>query len=273
MPACHVAIFCDAQGPKNTITEREASGNLAVGEAYRVIARGDADMMISAATGSRVHPVGAIQACLIEELSTRNGDPTTVSRPFDAKRDGMVIGEGAGCLVLEEIEHAHRRGARIYGEICGVGSACCARTDGTFQWDKALALAMRNALGHTKALPENIGHVNAHGVSTRLGDEQEARAILETFGSCGETVPVFAPKSYFGNLGAGTGAVELIASILALEQGTLPCTLNYETPDSNCPLNVAANQPQPIDQASFLNLNVTRVGQASCLMVRRHESD
>ena len=160
----------------------------------------------------------------------------------------------------------------LWRVICTIegheGKTLLSETNG----DKALALAMRNALGHAKALPEDIGHVNAHGVSTRLGDEQEAQAILETFGCCGETVPVFEPKSYFGNLGAGTGAVELIASILALEQGTLPCTLNYETPDPNCPLNVVANQPQPIDQASFLNLNVTRVGQASCLMVRRHES-
>jgi 3-oxoacyl-[acyl-carrier-protein] synthase II len=272
MPACHVAIFCDAQGPNNTITEREASGNLAVGEAYRVIARGGADIMISAATGSRVHPVGTVQACMIEELSSRNGDPTTASRPFDRDRDGMVVGEGAGCLVLEEREHALRRGARIYAEIVGVGSACCARTDGTFAWDKALALAMRNAMNHAHATPDDVGHINAHGVSTRLGDEQEARAILETFGPRGETVPVLAMKSYFGNLGAGTGAVELAGSVLALEHGVLPYTLNYEVKDPNCPLNVVSGRPQPIRQSSFLNTNVTRVGQASCLMVVRHES-
>lgn len=271
MPACHVAIFCDAQGPNNTITEREASGNLAAGEAYRVITRGDADVMITAATGSRVHPVGTVQACLIEELSTRNGDPTTVSRPFDAKRDGMVVGEGAGCLILEELEHARRRGAPIYGEIQGIGSACCARTDGTFLWDRALVLAMRNALSHAGSTPEQVGHVNAHGVSTRLGDEQEARAILETFGPLGRCVPVWAPKSFFGNLGAGTGAVEMVASVLALEHGMLPPTLNYEAPDPNCPVRVS-DEAQPIDKPTFLNLNVTRIGQASCLMVRKHES-
>jgi 3-oxoacyl-[acyl-carrier-protein] synthase II len=271
MPACHVAIFCDAQGPNNTITEREASGNLAVGEAYRVIARGDADVMISAATGSRVHPVGTVQACLIEELSTRNGDPTTVARPFEARRDGMVVGEGAGCLILEELQHACRRGAPIYAEIQGVGSACCARTDGTFQWDRALALAMSNALAHAGATPESVGHVNAHGVSTRLGDEQEARAIREIFGPRGDSVPVWAPKSYFGNLGAGTGAVELVASVLALKHGVLPATLNYESPDPKCPIRVL-REPQPIAQPSFLNVNVTRIGQASCLLVGRHES-
>lgn len=272
MPACHIGILCDAQGPNNTITQAEASGNLAVGEAYRIIARGSADVMVSGATASRVHPIRTVQTCLVEELSHRNGDPAAACRPFDADRDGMVVGEGAGCLILEELEHARRRGAHIYAEIAAMGSACCIKPDGTGCWEKAVALAIRKTLDAAGASPEDVGHVNAHGVATRQGDIHEARGILDALGSRAKPVPVLALKGYFGNLGAGCGAVELIASVLALEKGVLPRSLNYETPDPECPLHVVAGTAQPVQGGSVLNLNVTRMGQASCLMVRQYES-
>lgn len=272
MPACHIAIFCDARGPNNTLTETEASGNLAIGEAARIIARGSADVMVAGATGSRVHPLGTVQACLIEELSHRNGDPREASRPFDAARDGMVVGEGAGCLILEELRHAQQRGAPIYAEVIGMGSACCALPDGTPQWQKAMRLAMQNALRDAQLQPPQVGHINAHGLGTRLGDVLESKAILEVFGDGGRKVPMIALKSYFGNTGAGCGALELIGTVLALKEKQLPATLNYEAPDPECPLNVVAGAARETELPTALNLNVTRMGQASCAVVRQYES-
>jgi 3-oxoacyl-[acyl-carrier-protein] synthase II len=184
----------------------------------------------------------------------------------------MVVGEGAGCLILEELEHARRRNVHIYAEVVARGSACCASRDGTGQWDRAIALAIEKTLRLAQASPEDVGHVNAHGVATRVGDVQEAKAILSALGTRGSKVPVLALKGFFGNTGAGCGALELIASVLALDRGVLPASLNFEKPDPECPLNMAAGQPQPIAGPSALNVNVTRLGQASCLLVRRYES-
>lgn len=273
MPACHIAIGWDARGPNNTITLGEASGNLAVGEAYRIIARGSADVMIAGATGTRVHPLATVQTCLIEELSRRNGSPAAALRPFDAGRDGTVPGEGAAAFVLESREHAQKRGATIWAEIVGAGSSCSARRDGTPQPTRALVNAMRLTLSDAGATPEEVGHLNAHGDGTRQGDPAEAKAILEVFGPRGEQVPVTAPKSYFGTLDSGSGAVKMAAGVMALKHNLLPPTLNYETPDPACPLNVVAGDPQPVTGSSFLNLSVTRAGQASCVMVRRWEGN
>ena len=290
MPASHIAIYNDLRGPNNSLTMREAAGNLAVGEAFRTIQRGHANLMIAGATGTRILPMQAIHALQTEQMAGtvadhsvaglseagNNGDPTTLSRPFDKHRTGMVAGEGAGMVILEEYESAKARGAKIYAEILGLGSANVAASlrdaDESKmavllgKCDTALARAMKSALRDAGKTPAHVGHINAHGLSTTDRDIDEARAIHEVFGDRARDIPVTAPKSYFGNLGAGGAVVELIASVLALREGKLPRTLNYTTPDPNCALAVTAND-NTASGRSFLNLSVTPQGQAAVIYI------
>ena len=279
MPASHIAIFNDLRGPNNSLTMREAAGNLAIGEAFRTIQRGHANLMVAGATGTRILPMQAIHALQTEQMAScagfseaglseagYNGDPTRASRPFDKNRTGMVAGEGAGMVVLEELQFARQRGATIYAEVVGLGSANVADAALRGKCDVALARAIKAALRDAGRAPADVGHINAHGLSTTERDADEARAIREVFGALADNVPVTAPKSSFGNLGAGGGVVELAASVLALREGRLPRVLNYETPDPACPLKVADTDNTPAGR-SFLNLNVTPQGQAAVLCV------
>ncbi len=267
MPASHVAIYNDLRGPNNSLTHREASGNLAIGEAFRIIVRDHADVMLAGATGTRVHPMKALHARLLEELSTEK-TPERASRPFDRDRSGMVLGEGAGAILLEELEHAQARDATIFGEVVGAASSAVVDRSLVARQDVALANAMRAVLREADCAPENVGHIHAHGLGARQSDIDESRALAEVFGPRAAQVPVTAAKSYFGNLGAASGVVELIASTLALGRGALFPVLNYETPDPECP--VAAVTAEGVDPGeSFLNLNTTPQGQASCVLVRR----
>lgn len=272
MPASHIAIYNDLRGPNNSLTLREAAGCTSVGEALRVIQRGHADTMIVGATGTRIHPMKAIHASLQEEVAPgTNGkgpvEPAQASRPFDLHRAGSVLGEGAGVIVLEELATAKARGATIYAEVCGAGSSTAADKNRVALRDLALANAMRAALRDAGATPWAVGHIQAHGLATRSCDEAEARAIRDVFSGIEQPVPVTAPKSYFGNLGAGGAMVELIAGILALHHDALFPTLNYQSPDPACPLNVV-RQPQQ-SGGSFLKLSVTPQGQAAVLFVKR----
>jgi 3-oxoacyl-[acyl-carrier-protein] synthase II len=178
----------------------------------------------------------------------------------------MVAGEGAGMVVLEELSAANARGATIYAEVIGLGSSNVADAKLHGKCDVALANAMRAALRDAGRSPTDVGHVNAHGLSTIKRDADEASAIREVFGAAADRVPVTAPKSYFGNLGAGSGAVELIASVLALREGRLPRVLNFATPDPACQLAVVRDDKTPAGR-SFLNLSVTPQGQAAVLLV------
>jgi 3-oxoacyl-[acyl-carrier-protein] synthase II len=276
MPASHIAIYNDLRGPNNSLTMREAAGNLAVGEAFRTIQRGHANLMVAGATGTRILPMQAIHALQTEQMAAENCDPTKASRPFDKSRTGMVAGEGAAMIILEELETARARGATIYAEVLGLGSANVARSvagsaAGTGEppvlrgnCDVALARAMKAALRDSGKNPDDVGHINAHGLSTVERDTDEARAIREVFGD--RDIPVAAIKSYFGNLGAGSAVVELIGSVLAMREGRLPRTLNYSTPDPNCPVAVTTDDTTPAGR-SFLNLSVTPQGQAAVLYV------
>jgi 3-oxoacyl-[acyl-carrier-protein] synthase II len=266
MPASHIAIYNDLRGPNNSLTMREAASNLAVGEAFRTIQRGHADRMVAGATGTRVLPMQAIHALQTEQMAAENCNPDRASRPFDKHRTGMVAGEGAGMVVLEELAVAKARGATIYAEIVGVGSANVADRQLRGRCDVALASAMRAALRDAGRGPDDIGHINAHGLATTERDAEEARAIREVFGPRADKLPVAAIKSYFGNLGAGSGVVELVASVLALREGRLPRVLNFETPDPECPVSAVTNDTTAAGR-SFLNLNVTPQGQAAALCV------
>jgi 3-oxoacyl-[acyl-carrier-protein] synthase II len=270
MPASHIAIYNDLRGPNNSLTMREAAGNLAIGEAFRTIQRGHANMMVAGATGTRIMPMQAIHALQTEQMAAENGDPTKASRPFDKSRTGMVAGEGAGMIVLEELSSAKARGATIYAEVLGLGSANVADRDLRGKCDVALERAMKAALRDAGGTPEDVGHINAHGLSTTERDADEARAIQNVFGARASDVPVTALKSYFGNLGAGSAVVELIASALAMREGRLPPVLNYKTPDPACSLAVASTQGTSAGR-SFLNMSVTPQGQAAVLYLAAAE--
>jgi 3-oxoacyl-[acyl-carrier-protein] synthase II len=205
-----------------------------------------------------------------EEVAPGDGDPAKASRPFDRGRTGMVLGEGAGTVVLEHLDSAQARGAAIYAEVLGGGSSSVADRNLVARRDQAMANALRSALRNTGIRADEIGHLHAHGLSTRSGDVEEARAIQQVFGDRLKPLPVTAAKSYFGNLGAGSGLVELVASVMALRHGRLFPILNHEDPDPECPVaGVADGDTRP--GASFVNLNVTPQGQASAVVIRSFE--
>lgn len=265
MPASHVAIYNDMRGPNNSLTHREAAGNLALGEAAFTISRGHAELMVVGATGTRILPMNAIHALQQEEVACNGVDPAAASRPFDRQRSGMVLGEGSAAIVLEEYESAKARGAAILGEVIGWSSSAVASPRGVADRRTALANVLRGVLRSAKREAHSVGHIHAHGVATRSGDAAEAAAICDVIGSAEKQPPVAAAKSYFGNLGAGSALVELIVSLLALKEGTLPPILNYEYPDADCPIRAARQGDRP--GTSFINLSVTPQGQASAVMV------
>jgi len=267
MPACHIGIIIDARGPNNSITQAEASGNLVLGEAQSVIERGWADVMIAGVTGTRVHEVKSIHAKFWDELADSPAELSKRSRPFDKARTGQVVGEAACSLLLEEKSHAENRGAKIWGELLGAGASCVIGRDGSVNTRAAIANAIRSALKNAGVEAGEIGHINAHGLGERAFDVEEFRAIQDTFGSQATEVPVTALKSYFGNSGSGCGIVEASGSLVALKQGVIPATLNYETPDSDCPLNMVRNEPLATDNKLFLKISTTTFGQASASVI------
>jgi 3-oxoacyl-[acyl-carrier-protein] synthase II len=270
MPASHLAIYNDLRGPSNSITLREASGNLTIAEAYQIILRGRADIMLCGATGTRLHPMKLMHAVQQEEVAGGDGDPASLSRPFDLNRRGMVLGEGAGAIVLEELSSAQARGAAIYAEVLGGASSSVAERSLVARRDLAVRNVLAGCLERSERKPEDIGHVHAHGLGTHSGDAEEAWAIQQVFGGRAHPVPVVAAKSHFGNLGAGSGVVELIASVMALDQRRLFRVLNYENPDPQCP--VAAVTDESVDPgASFVKVSVTPQGQASAVVLGRYE--
>ena len=238
MPASHVAIYNDLRGPSNSLTLREAAPGAVIYEAYSTIARGHADVMMVGSTGSRIHAIKSLHATMQEEIAADCDDPARMARPFDASRDGGVLGEGAGAILCETLEHAEARGANILGEIVGYASSAVGASASTDFIHAALANVYRAALG--SAHISEIGHIHAHGIGSVDGDRQESAAIAEVFGRIAEQPPVTTAKGHFGNLSAGSGMVEIVASIKALGGELFPIR-NYETPDETCPIN-ACNQ-------------------------------
>lgn len=272
MPASHIAIYNDFRGPNNSITFREASANLAIAEAFCTITRNSADAIIAGATGTRIHPIRAIHTVIQEDVAKSADNPAAASRPFDLNRSGQVIGEGAGALLLEELESAKKRNAdHIYAEIAGYGSSTVVSPDQKIDFEKAFSNAIHAALRSAGMSPDDIGHVNAHGLSEGNCDQAEAQAIHKIFDNGDRQIPVVAPKSYFGNLGAGSGVVELAASVMSLQDGKLFPTLNYENPDPNCPIHVVATEGVDAGD-SCINLNVSPYGQASATIVKKYQA-
>ena len=265
MPASHVAIYNDFRGPNNSLTYREPSANLALGEAVTTIQRGSADRMIAGTTGSACGPLRSLHVASQSEISLNGDDPAAACRPFDAKRSGMVAGEGAAAMVLEDRDTALARGAEIYGEIIGHSSSVVLDARSVADLRTAVANSIRGALRASKLSPDAIGHIHAHGLGTRHADREEARGIIDALGEHAKDIPVVAAKSYFGNLGAASGMVELASSLFAMKNEKLFPVLNYSEPDPECDLRFADETTNPGDTA--LNINFSPTGQASALIV------
>ena len=269
MPASHIAIYNDLRGPSNSLTLREASGHLAIGEATATIQRGAADIMVVGATGTRVHPMKTVHALQCEQVALDaacSNDPTQWSRPFDRQRKGMVLGEGAAVLILEELGHAKARAAPIFGEILGHAARNAGIAGGVGLKQKSLALAMRRALSMANISVADLSHIHAHGQSTVVGDREEALALHEVLGPAADSIPIVAAKSHFGNLGAGSGLVECVASLLAVQHGELFPLLNYEEPDPDCRIRPARRGDRPGNV--FISSAVTPQGQAGSVVIR-----
>src|SRR5215467_1483025 len=236
--AAHVAMENGAKGPHSTVVTACAASTQALGDAFRIIQRGDADVMLAGGTEASLCEVGIASFNAIRALSTRNEQPEKASRPFDAGRDGFVPGEGAATLVLESLDHARERGAGIVGEVIGFGV-----TNDAFhavapdETSEAPARCITNALADAGIGPADIDWVNAHGTSTQLNDAGETRALKLAFGDYAYHVPISSTKSMIGHLLGGAGAVEAVATLMTIDRGIIHPTINYETPDPACDLD------------------------------------
>ena len=249
MPAGHLAAMFNAQGPNVNCLTACAASSQAIGEAAEIIRRGDADAMLSGGTHSMIHPFGVTGFNLLTALSTNNEHPTEASRPFDRDRDGFVLGEGAAMVVLEELEHAKKRGAPIYGELTGYGSTADAyRITDTHPEGRGATRCIQLALEDAQLNPDQIGYINAHGTSTSVNDRVESLAIKKSLGDRAYKTPISSTKSMMGHLIAAAGATELIICLLAIRDGVLPPTINYHTPDPDCDLDYVPNEAR---QAKF----------------------
>ena len=260
--ACHIGIASDARGPNNSVIEGGASSLLAFLEASQVIIRGHADVMICGGSGSSVN-IGALAFRGWKHLSQSPGPADETPRPFDARRDGTVPGEGSGMYILEAREHAEARGAKILARFLGGSQLFEPEVTGQPQRGTAIAGTISAVLARANIRPHDIGFVSASASGSPEGDAVEAQAIERTLGQ----VPVTAFKSYFGDIGAGSGSVELVASILALQNGSVPPTRNYLQPDKACPVNVVRGELLPLEKQVFLALNQSTTGQAATVVL------
>jgi 3-oxoacyl-[acyl-carrier-protein] synthase II len=269
-PAGHLASMFGAQGPNANCLTACAASSQAIGEAVEIIRRGDAEIMLSGGTHSMIHPFGVTGFNLLTALSTRNDEPTRASRPFDRDRDGFILGEGAGMLVLEELEHARARGAVIRGEIAGYGSTADAfRITDSHDEGRGAIACMREALADAELDPEDIDYINAHGTSTAVNDSIETLAIKRTFGETAYKVPISSTKSMMGHLIAAAGSVEAIVCLLSIRDGVLPPTINLDTPDPECDLDYIphVSRQKAVDVA--LSNSFGFGGQNIALIIRR----
>jgi 3-oxoacyl-[acyl-carrier-protein] synthase II len=270
MAAAHISILHHAMGPNNTVVTACAAGTQAVGEAFRLIARGDADVMLAGGCDSRLDPQLIVAYHAMKTVSASIRPPAEVSRPFDGERDGFVLGEGAAVLVLESLRSARRRKATIYAEVTGYGSSFDAygitrpEPEG-----KGAALSMAAAMREAKIDPADIDYINAHGTSTRLNDIMETVAVKRVFGHRAASIPMSSQKSMVGHLIGASGALEAAATALSLERGVVPPTINQESPDPVCDLDYVPNTARELPLRTAISNSFGFGGQNASLVMAR----
>lgn len=269
-PAGYVAGAFALDGPNQACQTACAASSQAIGEALDIIRTGDADVMVAGGSHSMIHPLGISGFNRLTALSQRNDSPKTASRPFDATRDGFVIGEGAGLVVLEELEHARKRGATIYAELAGYGSTADAyRMTDPHPEGRGALRCMADAIRDAGLKPTDIGYINAHGTSTQANDSTETAAIKAAFGDYAWKVPISSSKSMLGHLIAAAGVVELVISVMSLRKGVVPPTINYQHPDPVCDLDYVPNQTREVRFNHVLSNSFGFGGQNISLVASR----
>jgi len=269
----NVSIMFGTQGPSYAVATACASATNAIGDAFKTIVRDEADIMFTGGAEAAVTPLGVAAFSSMKALSTRNEDPEHASRPFDRDRDGFVMGEGAGVLILEELEHARRRGARIYAEVLGYGvSADASHITQPRQDGQGAAMAMRMAIETAGLNPEDVQYINAHGTSTQLGDIAETKAIKMVFGEHARRLAISSTKSSIGHLLGASGGAELIATALAILEQVAPPTINLDTPDPECDLDYVPNEPRSMAIEVAMSNSFGFGGHNASLVIRRFDS-
>ncbi|MFN8525772.1 MAG: beta-ketoacyl-ACP synthase II [Chloroflexota bacterium] len=269
-----LAINLGIQGPNMDVTSACATGTHSLGEAFETIRRDDADVMLAGGTEAPIHPLIMSGFINMKALSTRNDSPSTASRPFDRDRDGFVIGEGAAILVLEELEHARARRARIYCEVVGYGSGndayhMVAPSENGVGASRVMRMALRKAEKHAGLSPDDVDYINAHGSSTPLNDKYETAAAKDVFGPHAREMVMTSTKSMIGHLFGTSGAIEALACVKAIETGWVPPTINYETPDPECDLDYVPNQAREVKPRAAMSNSFGLGGHNSCIIFRR----
>jgi 3-oxoacyl-[acyl-carrier-protein] synthase II len=274
MAAGQISIFLGLKGPSLTTVSACASSADAIGQALRLIQRGEADVVLAGGTEAPIAPISLAGFGSMKALSTRNDDPEHACRPFDRDRDGFVMGEGAGMVLVEELEHARARGARIYAELVGYGATSDAyHITAPPPGGEGSARAMAAALADAGLRPEDVDYINAHGTSTSYNDLYETQAIKSVFGDHAYRIPVSSTKSMTGHLLGAAGAVEFIACLFALQEGLLPPTINLENPDPECDLDYVPNTPRPAQVNVVLSNSFGFGGHNVTLALRRYSGD
>ncbi|HHY23078.1 MAG TPA: beta-ketoacyl-ACP synthase II, partial [Clostridiaceae bacterium] len=271
MASGRIAIQFGAKGFNECVVTACATGTNSIGDAFKVIQRGDADIMITGGSEAPITPLSLAGFCSMKAMST-NCDPLTASRPFDLERDGFIIGEGAGILILEEFEHAIKRGANILGEIVGYACTCDAYDHvQPAPEGEGAARCMKSAIEDAGISCEDIGYINAHGTSTYYNDKNETAAIKTVFGEKAGKLAVSSTKSMTGHLLGAAGAIEAIICLLAIEEGFLPPTINYKTPDPECDLNYIPNIGKNADIQYALSNSLGFGGHNATLVLKKYE--
>ncbi len=274
MAACLVSIRHGLKGPLSAPCMACSTGAVAIGDALRIIQRGDADIMLAGGTEASITPLSYGGFCANHSMSRRNECPEKASRPFDKDRDGFVMGEGAGIVVLENMERARARGVRIHAELAGYGNAAEAfHFTAPEPGGQGMARVMRLALRDAGLKPGEIGYLNAHGTSTALNDKIETAAIIETFGDHSRVLKVNSIKSMIGHLLAAAGAVEFISTVMSVSTGIIPPTINYETPDPECPLDYTTRGAESIELRAAISNSFGFGGGNACLAVKKYGSE
>jgi 3-oxoacyl-[acyl-carrier-protein] synthase II len=270
--ACVVSITHGLKGPLSAPSVACSTGANAIGDAYRILERGDADIMLAGGSEASVSPLPFAGFCATRALSARNDDPERASRPFDKNRDGFVMGEGAGVVVLERLDHALSRDAPVYAEVAGYGNTADAfHLTAPEPEGDGMVRAMEAALRDAGVAASDIGYINAHGTSTVLNDKTESAAVMKVFGDHARRLKISSIKSMIGHLLAAAGAVEFAATALSVSTGRIPPTINYEEPDPDCPLDYVTGGAESIDLGAAMSQSFGFGGGNACLVVKRRD--